>query len=283
MSEPENERPERGGKKIVRKVSASPKHPSSAPTAEAGARPEWAPTAESKRQATLLRLIAMGSWVIAVGGELFAVLWVLRQQPVSVGLLVAVIVLIGAFAVTGSLLWKRANRLNPAAKADRVRFFVQNQLGAIIAVVAFLPLIIVVLSSKNLDPRQKAVAGSVGILAAAIAVFAGIDFNPPSVEEYSQETNIVQQLTGQDVVYWTKSGTVFHVCSDVPDVNKESRDHTIYEGTVADAHAAGKQRLTQKWKSEAVAYCGYTQEQVSGISGAVETQTPEPTRGSGGQ
>ena len=49
----------------------------------------------------------------------------------------------------------------------------------------------------------------------------------------------VEQLTGQDEVFWTKSGGVFHVCAAVPDVNKESKDGTIYRGTVAAAHEAG--------------------------------------------
>ncbi len=261
---------EPGKKEIVRAPKGSAK------AGEAAAPPaDWKPTPEAKGQATKLRLIAVALWVLAIAGELFTILWVLKQDPISTVLLVALIVVIGALAIGGSFLWKRANRLDPAKKSDTVRFFVQNQLGAIIAVVAFLPLIILIFTNKDLDSKQKGIAGTLGIVVAAIAIWLGADFNPPSVEQYSEETNIVEQLTGQDVVYWTKSGSVFHVCSAVPDVNKESKDGKIYEGTVADAHAAGKERLTMKWESEAVSYCGYTQEQVD--AAAATTTSDEST------
>ncbi|NKF33718.1 hypothetical protein HER21_45665, partial [Pseudomonas sp. BGM005] len=55
--------------------------------------------------------------------------------------LLVLLVVIAVLAITGSILWKKANRLDPARKSETVRFFVQNQLGAIIAIVAFLPLI----------------------------------------------------------------------------------------------------------------------------------------------
>jgi len=42
-------------------------------------------------------------------------------------------------------------------------------------------------------------------------------------------------ITGPDLVYWTKSGDVFHLCEDASAVNLESKDNTIYSGTVADA------------------------------------------------
>ena len=68
--------------------------------------------------------------------------------------------------------------------------------------------------------------------------------------------NIVTQVTGENLVFWTKSGSVFHLCEDVPDVNRESEDNTIYSGTVAEAHEDGKDRLTKKWRSEAEV-CGF--------------------------
>ena len=53
------------------------------------------------------------------------------------------------FVVIGSLLWKKANRLNPASEKNGFKFFVQNQLGLIIAVIAFLPIVIMVFTNKN--------------------------------------------------------------------------------------------------------------------------------------
>ena len=64
------------------------------------------------------------------------------------------------------------------------------------------------------------------------------------------------QITGQNLVYWTKSGEVFHLCDEASAVNLESKDNTIYSGTVADAHAAGKSRLTKQIELE-TEQCGF--------------------------
>lgn len=131
-------------------------------------------------------------------------------------------------------------------------------------VIAFLPLVVLVFTNKQLDGKEKALVGGIGAVAlVAIAAFTGVSWDGgPSQEQYAEEENIIVLLTGEDQVYWTKSGKVFHVCEQVPDVNRESADGNIYVGTIADAHAAGKDRLTQRWESEATKYCGYTQEEV---------------------
>lgn len=55
----------------------------------------------------------------------------------------------GITAIIGSLLWKQANRLDPASEKDKFRFFVQNQLGLLITIVAFFPLVLLILTDKN--------------------------------------------------------------------------------------------------------------------------------------
>lgn len=216
----------------------------------------WKPTSEAKSSATRLRLIAAGLWVLAIGGEAYGIFGVLRDSSVNMVLLIALIVVIGILAVAGSLLWKKANRLDPASKRDAVRFFVQNQLGAIITVIAFLPLIVLILMNKDMDKRQKAIAGGIGVVVMLAAGAVGIDWSAPSVEQYTAESSQVVQATGHDLVYWTKAGKVFHLCEDVSAVNLKSKDNKIYSGTVADAHAAGKDRLTKQVKSEAK-QCGF--------------------------
>lgn len=263
-------------KKVVRVETAASKG-ASGRTSAAGRSgdatepaPGWTPTPEAKQQATRFRIIAGVLWLLAIAGEAVAIFWVLRQTPVNLWLLIGLTVVIGALAITGSVLWKKANRLDPARKSDKTRFFVQNQLGAIIAVIAFLPLIVLIFTNKDMDGKQKAIAGIIAIVIGGGAVALGVDYNPPSVEQYTEESNIVAQLTGEDLVYWTKSGSVFHVCADVPDVNKESQDNQIYEGTVAEAHAAGKDRLTKRWESEAVNYCGYTEAEVEAVKAGTD-------------
>jgi hypothetical protein len=216
----------------------------------------WKPTAEANGKATTLRLIAAALWLVAIGGEAYGIFGVLRQTPVNMVLLIALIVVIGILAIAGSLLWKKANRLDPARRSDAVRFFVQNQLGAIITVIAFLPLIVLILMNKDMSKNQKALAGGIGVVVMLVATTIGIDWNPPSVEQYTEESNQVTNATGKDLVYWTKEGKVFHLCEDVSAVNLESKDNKIYSGTVADAHAAGKERLTLQVEQERK-QCGF--------------------------
>ena len=227
----------------------------------------WSASPEAKSKAMTLRIVAAVLWAVAIGLELFTIFWVLRQDPIVMWLLIVMIVVIGAFALGGSLIWKKANRLDPASREDKVRFFVQNQLGVIITVIAFLPLIVLIFLNKDMDGKQKGIAGTIAIVIAAAVGLASADWNPPSVEQYSVETNVVKELTGKDEVFYTKGGKVFHVCKTVPDF---SRSTNIESGTVAQAHEAGKDRLTKKWVSEAINDCGYSEADVDRVLGNVD-------------
>ncbi|KQY57554.1 MULTISPECIES: ABC-2 transporter permease [unclassified Nocardioides] len=269
----------RSGKKVVRADKAP------APKGGAGRSggggdvedpgPTWKPTPEANKKATTFRLIAATLWVLAIAGEMFGIFYVLRQDDVNMVLLIALIVVIGALAMGGSFLWKKANRLDPASRQDTVRFFVQNQLGAIITVIAFLPLIVMIFLNDTMDKKDKAIAGGIGIAVMAVATLFGIEWDSPSVEQYTDETNQVEDVVGENLVYWTKSGEVFHLCADVPAVNRESKDGKIYEGTVAEAHEAGKSRLTKQVDYEAKV-CGFDTG-TSGGSDAPASDEPEPS------
>jgi hypothetical protein len=192
------------------------------------------PTDESKARAKKLRIFAVISWIVAIGFEAGAI-YVLKTSPESTVWMIALIVAALIFAVIGSQLWKKANRLDPASEKDKVRFFIQNQLGAIISIIAFLPLVILIFTDKNLSGKQKGLVGTVAIVALLIAGIAGVDFNPPSQEQYLEQTEQVKSLTnGQNLVYWTKSGTVYHIYQDCSYINTDRTDE-IFEGTVAQA------------------------------------------------
>lgn len=238
-------------KKVVR-VESDPE--TSDETREAD--PTWTPTAEAKSKATKLRLIAAGLWLLAIAGEAYAIFGVLNADDVNMVLLIALIVVIGILAIAGSLLWKKANRLDPARRSEPTRFFIQNQLGAIITAVAFLPLLVLILLNKDMSGREKALAGGIGVAVMLIAGYFGVDTNSPSVEQYTEERNTVEDIVGKDYVYWTKDGKVFHLCAEASDVNRESKDGRIFEGTVAQAHEAGKDRLTKKIEQE-TRECGF--------------------------
>ncbi len=169
--------------------------------------------------------------------------------------MLGLLVVIGILTIVGSQLWKAANQADPASRQDGFRYFVQNQLGAIIPIIAFLPIILILLFSKNVDGRTKGIAGVVGAAVLVVAVLLGIEWNPNSQEaqtegvianegQIDEYTTIVEDLTGTDAVAWTLSGKVYHLCSDTSAVNQQSADGQIYTGTVADAHAAGKEGLT---------------------------------------
>ncbi len=270
-------------KKKVVSVSSTKSSEPTAPRGSADSGPAWTPSPESKAKATRLRIISWVAWGLAIAVQAFAIFWILKQVPVNMWLLIGAIVVTGALSIAGSLCWKQANRLDPASEQDRVKFFIQNQLGAIMSIISFLPLIILIFLNKNMSGKQKALAGGIGIVVLLIAAAFGVSYQSPSQEQYAAESHIIEQLTGQDEVFWTKSGGVFHVCAAVPDVNKESKDGTIYRGTVAAAHEAGKDRLTSKWESEATKHCGYTQAQVEAVKAGtveapvVEAPAEEPT------
>ena len=152
---------------------------------------EWRATHGQKSAATRLRIFAAIAWIIAIGAEVAGIV-MLRQHKFDHGnmpLLIGLLVVIAVFAIAGNLMWKAANKHDPARESDPARFFFQNQLGAIITVIAFLPLIVLIFMDKDMDPKNKKIAGGVGLVLAAVAAFTGIDFNPPSVEQYTQDMN----------------------------------------------------------------------------------------------
>lgn len=194
---------------------------------------------ESKAKAKNFRILAIVSWIIAIGLQASAI-YLLYQVPLKMTLLIILIVVDLIFAVTGSLLWKKANRFDPASEKDKVKFFIQNQLGAIIGVLAFLPLVVLIFTNKNMSGKQKGILGTIAAVALVIAGITGVDFNPPSVEQYTEQTQQVEQLNnGLNRVYWTKSGTVYHIYSDCSHINTNRTDE-IFEGTVAQARELKK-------------------------------------------
>jgi len=151
----------------------------------------WQATQNQKAKAKKLRLMAGGSWFVAIATEIAAIILLLKDTFNSGGLvlLIALLVVIAVFAMLGSVLWKKSNRHDPATKAEPFKFFVQNQLGAIITVIAFLPLLALIFLDKDMDPKNKKIAGAVGVALALLATTVGIDFKPPSTEQYTQDMN----------------------------------------------------------------------------------------------
>ncbi len=205
-----------------------------APASQPRRTTEFVPAPESKGKARNLRIIAILAWAVAIGFEIFAIIR-LRTVPINTTLLIILIIAALIFAVTGSLLWKKANRFDPASEKDKVRFFIQNQLGVIISIIAFLPLVILIFTNKDLSGKEKGLVGTIAVIALLIAGVAGVDFNPPSQEQYLEQTQQVEDLMdGVNHVYWTKAGKVYHLFPDCSYINTDATDE-IFEGTVAQA------------------------------------------------
>ena len=248
----------------------------------------WKASDSAKAGATTKRVIAVILWAVALVLEGLGIWYLLTQargtnvdgEP-NTGFipsdylfwaLIGLLVVIGILVVIGSQLWKAANQADPASRQEKFKFFVQNQLGAMIPIVAFVPIIIVILLNKNLDGRTKGFAAGVGVVVLIAATLLGVEWNPASQEANTEDviqgeianegqvdeyTAIVTELTGSDEVAWTPAGKVYHLCTDVSAVNMESAANEIRTGSVADAHADGKEGLTLQVDQE-MEQCGLT-------------------------
>jgi hypothetical protein len=198
---------------------------------------EWRATHGQASAATRLRLFAAVAWIIAIGGEIFGIV-MLRQHKFDHGnlpLLIGILVGIAIFAIAGSLLWKAANKQDPARESDKARFFFQNQLGAIITLIAFLPLIVLIFMDKDMDPKNKKIAGGIGAVLAVAATLIGVSWNPPSVENYTRDMN--------SCAAQIKANQPTTACS--PEVAQQAKDiardsNTVAEATKDPAHPAGQ-------------------------------------------
>ena len=165
--------------------------PDDKPAAGADVTKDWRATHGQKSSARRLRILAVLSWIVAIGGEVAGIVLLYRHtfDHGNLALLIGLLVGIAIFAIAGSLMWKAANRQDPARESEKFRFFIQNQLGAIITLVAFVPLVVLIFMDKDLDPKNKKIAGGVGAVLAVVATLIGVSYNPPSVEQYTRDMN----------------------------------------------------------------------------------------------
>ena len=188
---------------------------------------EWRATQGQGAAAKRLRIFAALAWVVAIGTEIAGIVLLKRGtfDQGNLALLIGLLVAIAVFAIAGSLMWKAANKHDPASRAEPFKFFVQNQLGAIITVIAFLPLVALIFLDKDMDPKNKKIAGGVGAALAVLATVIGIDFKPPSTEQYTQDMNTCAEQI--------KAKQPTTACS--PEVAAQAQDIARDSSAVADA------------------------------------------------
>jgi hypothetical protein len=206
------------------------------PAEEVDVTREWRATHGQQSAARRLRIFAALAWIVAIGGEVAGIILLYQHKfdHGNLALLIGILVGIAIFAIAGSLMWKAANKHDPASKSEPFKFFVQNQLGAIITVIAFLPLVVLIFMDKDMDPKNKKIAGGIGAVLAVVATLIGVSWNPPSVEQYTQDMN---QCAAQ-----IKANQPTTACS--PEVAAQAKDIARDSSAVADAtkdaaHPAG--------------------------------------------
>ena len=190
-----------------------------------------------KGRARTRRIFAVILWLLAIACEVIGILrltghinW-FSNLDVTTFLIIA-IVLDLLFFFPGSLLWKKANHIDPVSEKNKTKFWLWNNLWTIIAVLAFLPLIILVFTDKDLDKKSKKLVWWVAIAALVIAWLASYDFNPVSSEQLELAEKEVLQVSPSGTVYWAEHSKKYHVDQDCPAF---SNSETVYEWTVADA------------------------------------------------
>ncbi|MBO4410862.1 MAG: hypothetical protein J5794_01545 [Lachnospiraceae bacterium] len=201
----------------------------------------------TKKNAMPYRIFAIICWVIAIGFEVVAILMFTKKLDfigtweIPGWLWIVALVLDLVFLIIGSLLWKKANHLDPASKKNKALFWLWNNLGIIVAAVAFIPFLILALLDKNADKKSKTIAAIAAAVALAIGGLVGADWNPVSQEE-------MLEAAGVDTVYWTASGTVFHAYDDCSHLNHSLE---LLTGTSTAAIENGKTRLCKTCEARA--------------------------------
>ena len=200
---------------------------------------EYLTKEERKKKARPKRIIAIIFWVLALACEVFAILILARKMYGGDNYMLFFWILMAVdfvFVVIGSQFWKKGNDIDPASKQNKVKFFLQNQMGVLVSLVAFIPMIIIILLNKGMDKKTKAIAVVVAIIALLIAGVSSWDFNPASVEELEAAETVFSGET----VYWTRFGKVYHLD---PDCQAIRNSQVIFSGSVEEAYEANRNRV----------------------------------------
>lgn len=227
-----------------------------------------------------LRIGAAVLWVLAIVAEVVGIKAILApaDDPFIPGLAplywgIIFIVLDAILVVCGSLLWKKANHIHPASEKNKLTFWLYNNLGVIVAAAAFLPFIIILLTSKNADKKTKTIGTIVAVIALLISGLGSYDWNPYSAEEQQE---MLRLEDAEDNVYWTAHGTVYHIYEDCQHLD---RTDELTLGTALQAEEAGKERLCKTCMKRFNSEKEVAQEETAGVleevAGAVEDLVEE--------
>lgn len=189
-----------------------------------------------KARANGLRIIAVIMWLVAIAFEVLAILLLngtLYMPGDKMIWLIVGIVLDLIFVVIGSLLWKKSNRIDPVSEKNKIKFYLWNNMGVIASIIAFLPLVVLLLKNKNLDAKTKKIVTVIAALAMLVAIGFSIDYNPVSQEDLAQ----AQRSIGSDTVYWTRWGHSYHLD---PNCQTLLNSAVVYQGDIDQSFEANR-------------------------------------------
>lgn len=190
-----------------------------------------------KGRATGLRIIAVILWLAAIAFEFLVISYLNGTLYLPGDQMTWLIVGIGldlVCVVIGSFIWKHSNRIDPVSEKNKLKFILWNNMGVIAAIIAFLPLVIILLKDKKLDAKVKKIVSVIAAIAMVAAIGLSVDYNPVSSEDLEQAQQDSTVL-GTGTAYWTQWGRSYHFD---PDCRTLLNSATIYSGTVDEAFAA---------------------------------------------
>ncbi len=197
---------------------------------------EPAPTGNAKG----LRIGAFALWLVAILFEVAAILLLNRTLSLPGNMTTWLIVAIAVdlvCVIIGSQLWKKSNRINPASEKNKLKFWLWNNMGVIVSVIAFFPLIILLLRDKNLDGKTKKLVTIIAAVALLVAGGASYDFDPVSQEDQeAMRAQAVENMSSaSETVYWTPFGKSYHLDENCQTL---TRSATLVSGTIDEAFEA---------------------------------------------
>ncbi len=221
--------------------ASAPKKVTKAETAPAEQKPAAVTQAKpAEGKPTGLRIGAIALWVVAIAFEVIAILILFGKITLTfiptLAQIIIALVLDLACVSAGSTLWKKANHIDPATESNKVKFWLWNNLGVIVTAFAFIPFIILALTNKNADKKTNTIAIVVAAIALLIGGLVSYDWNPVSQEG---KDTAIETLGDQDV-YWTKFGKVYHTHDDCGHLNNSDE---LFTGTVEAAMENNKPRI----------------------------------------
>ena len=199
-------------------------------------------TAENRSRAVKFRIGAVIMWLLALGFEVLTILVINGTIYFPGNILMYIIIGLVAdliCVVIGSQLWKKSNHIDPASEKNKVKFFLWNNMGLIVSLICFVPLIIFLLKEKDLDEKTKKIATIVAIIVAVIAGCTSVDWNPASAEDLAAAQEDAATYSVDGSVYWTQFGKCYHLDENCQSLRNSA---TLYKGDVDEAFEARRNK-----------------------------------------